>query len=108
MTTYYQKYYAKNKERILARRRETYDPVARKGYDLKWKYGITKEDYDRMYEMQDGDCLICGEREGTYVDHDHETGEVRGLLCNQCNTAIGKLKDNPDIMRAAADYVERT
>lgn len=72
------------------------------------RYGITKEEYDRMYEMQDGDCLICGEREGTCVDHNHETGEVRGLLCSQCNTAIGQLKDNPDIMRAAADYVERT
>ena len=55
-------------------------------------YGITIEDYDRMYEEQGGRCAICrtdqpgGAGERFSVDHDHETGKVRGLLCNNCNT----------------------
>ena len=55
---------------------------------------------------QDGGCKICGTKESKlYVDHDHGTGKVRGLLCHCCNAGIGLLKDSPDIMQKAIQYV---
>ena len=81
------------------------------------KYGITLEDYDRMYESQNGVCAICLKPETTKdrwrrggikrlaVDHDHETGAVRGLLCDRCNKALGCFRDDPELVRAALDYL---
>lgn len=78
------------------------------------RYGLTLEQYRAMVEAQEGRCAICGEPEGaTYrgkvrrlcVDHNHETGEVRGLLCVQCNFAIGHLADNPDRARRLVAYL---
>jgi hypothetical protein len=65
--------------------------------------------YDVLVEAQDGRCLICGERPeiNLSVDHDHHTGQVRGLICNPCNIAIAKAKDSPALLRAMADYLER-
>ena len=83
-----------------------------KKYTRFRKYGITMGDYENMFEEQQGLCGICltdkpGGRFGTFhIDHNHVTGEVRGLLCQACNTGIGLLKDNPLIIRAAANYVE--
>jgi hypothetical protein len=77
------------------------------------KLGVTEEDYFAMLEAQGGRCAICPtdqpwSRSDTWaVDHDHETGAVRALLCHRCNTALGLLGDDPARMRAAADYVER-
>jgi len=81
--------------------------------ELRSRFGITLEDYERMYEEQGGVCAICGGREsdssGRYinltVDHCHGSGDVRGLLCNLCNRGIGMFGDDPDIMRRAAEYV---
>ena len=88
---------------------------------LRTKYGISLNEYEDIYEKQHGVCAICGlpetkaQRRGTglpvtldslHVDHDHLTGKVRGLLCYRCNTGIGKLYDNPDLLRKAANYVE--
>jgi len=81
------------------------------------RYGVTRADYDKMFAEQGGRCAICGTDDpathtskggdGSFcVDHCHQTGKVRGLLCGYCNTGIGKLRDNPDIMRKAAQYVE--
>lgn len=79
-------------------------------------YGITADQYAAMYERQAGLCAICDEPETmTYrgnvkqlsVDHDHATGVVRGLLCAACNFALGKFRDNPALLRAAAHYLER-
>ena len=81
--------------------------------DLLKRYGLTLEDYERMVARQRGRCAICHRkrpaadgREWT-IDHDHVTGQVRGLLCNDCNRAIGLLRDDPKILRAAVQYVER-
>jgi hypothetical protein len=76
-------------------------------YHLKRRYGITAEDADAMFEAQEGLCAICRAAPAEHVDHDHETGAVRELLCFNCNGGLGQFKDAPAVMRAAADYVER-
>lgn len=74
---------------------------------LQLKYEITQEDYARMYEAQEGRCKICGAKEDVlHVDHCHETGKVRGLLCRGCNTGIGHLKDSVETLRSAIAYLE--
>ena len=74
------------------------------------KYGITLADYEKMLDAQDGKCAICGrpepESRSFDVDHDHATGEVRGLLCTSCNRMIGHGGDDPDRLRYAAEYLE--
>jgi hypothetical protein len=77
------------------------------------KYGLTEDCYNKMLEEQGGVCAICsennpgGRRKYMAVDHDHSTGVVRGILCNNCNRALGLLKDNADILRRAADYIQK-
>lgn len=80
---------------------------------LKYDYGLSVEEYDKMFKEQDGKCKICGSTDtgsaqtnNLSVDHDHTTGRVRGLLCSKCNRGIGYLQDNPMFLRAAADYLE--
>lgn len=86
-------------------------------YALKWHlnsaYKLSLEDYDRMLSEQSESCKICkapfdlddqGRR--PHVDHCHSTGKVRGILCFKCNTALGKFNDSPDLLRAAARYLE--
>lgn len=80
------------------------------------KYGMTPEDYEDVFEWQGRRCAICrteanikvlGNEKLFAVDHDHSTGQIRGLLCDPCNRGIGLLKDDPSILRQAADYLER-
>lgn len=74
-------------------------------------YGLTEEDYNAMLRAQENRCAAC-EREswevkrGLFVDHCHKTGRVRGLLCSNCNTAIGLASDDPARLRALADYLD--
>lgn len=81
--------------------------------EVQRKYGITKDQYRDLYFQQDGKCAVCGDPERTArntllaVDHDHISGQVRGLLCSHCNRAIGLLRDDPEVIRAAAVYVAR-
>ncbi len=81
----------------------------RRKSQLKKKFGITPEEYDKMFFSQSGVCLICRKPEkqskALAVDHCHITGRVRGLLCSLCNTAIGKLDDNPKLLIRAAEYL---
>lgn len=79
--------------------------------------GMTAETYDELLNAQDGVCAICrepetlvrrGRVERLTVDHDHETDVVRGLLCHRCNTAVGLLRDDPDLLRAAILYLAGT
>ena len=75
-------------------------------------YGLRPEDYIDLYEQQHGRCKICGTSgedfggRRLHVDHDHDTGKVRGLLCGLCNTGIGHLGDSPERLRIAASYIE--
>ncbi len=103
-------YYAKNKAQwaeYAARRKEILkaNPSISKGYSLKTNYGITLQEFDAMVAEQDGRCAICSTVAPLNVDHNHLTGEVRGLLCRQCNTGIGSLKESAEIMRSAAAYL---
>ena len=76
------------------------------------RFGITAQDYKNMIEKQDYKCAICGSEIGDslgnrlYVDHNHKTGKVRGLLCSECNFGIGKFKDNISILKKAVKYLE--
>jgi len=83
---------------------------ARKGRLLK-KFNITEEDYNQLFEKQGHGCAICGSNfsKGKYsnfnVDHNHKTGEVRGLLCGNCNRGIGYFKDNIKTLEKAIHYL---
>jgi hypothetical protein len=75
---------------------------------LKHRYGISTEDFNRMAADQDGGCAICGKWSAQlFVDHCHQSGIVRGLLCSGCNGAIGVLGDSPDGLSRALDYLAR-
>jgi len=85
---------------------------------LKRHYGITLEEYERMYEEQGGSCKICGgtdtrqwrdgrtQRVKLFVDHEHKTNRIRGLLCNKCNVGVAMFNDSEDIMLRAAKYLK--
>lgn len=104
-------YYARNKTRIQAYKKTRHQRV--KQAVRVAKYGLTIEQYEDMRLNQLYCCAICGENEANSrdgvlaVDHDHETGKVRGLLCNHCNLGLGHLNDNPKRLRVAADYLEK-
>lgn len=75
------------------------------------KYGITKETRDAMTANQNFSCAICGKHQSELtktlgVDHCHTSGQVRGMLCWNCNTGIGKFRDNPDLLIKAAEYLK--
>jgi predicted nucleic acid-binding Zn ribbon protein len=80
------------------------------------KYGVTVEDYERMLSAQGGVCILCGSApkpdgiraaSKLHVDHDHESGAVRDLLCVTCNQGLGCFRDDPGLLRSAAEYIER-
>ena len=80
---------------------------------LKYKFGITLNEYDNLLELQNFQCAICGSKDtkrkkSKYfsVDHDHKNGEVRGLLCHHCNLGLGNFQDNPTILSKAIDYLK--
>ncbi len=72
--------------------------------------GATQDMYNAMYEAQKGCCALCNEPEEKFVwlciDHDHETGKIRGLLCPNCNRGLGLLKDSASLLRKAAEYID--
>jgi hypothetical protein len=101
------------------RARQPESPHLRRKYKLR-QYGLSIEQYDALYMAQRGLCAACGVYKDPWeptgvanrakclvVDHDHSTGRIRGLLCTQCNIAIGQMRDDPSIMRAAAAYLEQ-
>ena len=72
------------------------------------RYGISIDEFESLWNRQNGVCAICGIslKEIKYrIDHDHNTGKVRGLLCISCNTGVGLLKDSPGILASAARYL---
>ena len=77
---------------------------------LKRSSGLSLDDYERMLKAQGGRCAICRQppnpKISFHIDHDHQTGKVRGLLCFTCNNGLGQLQDSPVLLRKAAAYVE--
>jgi hypothetical protein len=71
-------------------------------------YGLVEQDYVQLVERQNGNCAICGLHfdQPLHIDHCHETGKIRGLLCHKCNTGIGLLGDNVEIIRRALRYLD--
>jgi hypothetical protein len=75
---------------------------------LRTQYGMTESDYEQMYREQEGLCAICKNprrRRRLFVDHDHQTGRVRGLLCPTCNGGLGKLGDSEEGLLRALAYL---
>lgn len=72
---------------------------------LKRKYGISVEEYQILVERQQGLCAICGEFKNLHIDHNHVTTRVRGLLCGDCNRALGLFHDNAQRLQSAIDYL---
>lgn len=100
-------WYSRNTKRANANRRRLL---------LQENFGLTPEEYDAMLESQGGVCATCGrpesaERDGKImrlaVDHCHETGRIRGLLCHACNRSIGLFGEDTDLMERAIAYLEK-
>ncbi len=107
---------AQNPEKAKAdfkKHRSRKTPEQRRQYQLRSQYGIDMADYDNMLASQGGCCAICRvdepgvKRKYFSVDHCHDTGEVRGLLCTQCNSGLGLFKDDLDILESAVGYLSR-
>ena len=92
-------------------------PKKRLVQHLKYKYGVTEEEFLNTWENQKGKCAICeidlpnllvyeNRRRGYAIDHNHETNKFRGILCINCNTLLGMSRDNLDILNNAIKYLE--
>ena len=111
---HYKKYYENNKERLV-----NYSNLYRMNYKervrgskLKCTHGITLEEYGQMFLLQNGRCLICGVGINSLskplcVDHDHITGEIRGLLCGNCNVGLGLFKESISSLKNAINYLNK-
>lgn len=104
---YQKEYYNKNKAHKLSIARNTH---------YRKQYGITTAEYNILFEVQNGLCAICNQKEEAKkqygvkrlsVDHCHSTGKVRGLLCYNCNFAIGFFRDNSEVMEQAIKYIKK-
>jgi hypothetical protein len=96
-------YYSKNKEKAKAAHKkwanENKDKVA--FTKAKSAYGISKEEYDSLKKV----CVICGNTINLKIDHSHQSGRIRGMLCDNCNKGLGFFKDNPTLLLRASDYI---
>ena len=95
--------------------------MATRKSNLKYRYGITEEDYEELLVKQKYSCKICGQKpdkcqtepdkcqtepdKPLYVDHCHQTKAIRGLLCHKCNIALGHMNDDPEQLERAANYL---
>ena len=104
--------YAENKPKVLARQKSNYCPKRERNKKLLKDYGIDIAQYDAMLKSQKGKCGICGSSDPNHnsgqfvVDHCHTTGNVRGLLCGECNFMLGKSKDSIKVLQSAINYLK--
>lgn len=107
--SYRQKHRLVLRKRADVYRKINYNSIREK--QLMEKFGISLEKYNEMFKDQNGVCSICLKKCETgkqlAVDHCHKTGKIRGLLCQPCNTAIGKFMDSPALLQQAIYYLER-
>jgi hypothetical protein len=108
---YHRKRYLSRRDTLLPAKRAAYDPAEERRKNLWRFYKVTPEEYDVWLQKQNGRCAICetdtprGRWACLAVDHCHMTGNIRGLLCSPCNTAIGALGDNEAGLARALAYV---
>lgn len=110
---------SKNRDKINAnaRKRNVINSHRRRGWAwkarLKKEYGLTPEQYADMLTQQEGRCAVCKTAEAGggfgswHIDHDHNSGMIRGLLCNRCNMALGLFRDDINRLTAAINYLEK-
>lgn len=82
-----------------------------RGYNLRLRHGLSQEDYNAILEDQDFRCKICDslpKRVPLAVDHDHVTGKIRGLLCIQCNTTLGRIEKHPQFLSRMQNYLSQS
>jgi len=119
---YQKKWYQKNKKRLRKAFKANYEKN-KEAYKIRNKktyfrrYGITYDGAIEVWEKQGKKCLICkkaleilgnNNKHGFCIDHDHKTGKFRGILCHNCNSAIGMLQENIELVRATVKYLELT
>ena len=95
-----QRFYAKNRDALLHKRWVT---------SIKSDYGLSEDEYNKLFVAQQLSCAICGTTDfgdkRPFIDHCHKTGDVRGLLCSQCNSLLGFAKDNTYVLKKAIEYL---
>ena len=109
------RYYEKNKEKLIAKNSKLTIERNYNKRNTECRYSMQEVEWWSRYQSQNGNCAICGEpmlphgrgKDVAYVDHNHETGEVRGLIHSKCNLIIGHAEDDPQLLRLAAEYLER-
>ncbi len=111
----YRKSYAiRNKEQIKLQRSITSkEKTTEQRRKMKYleRYNLSIEQYEDMLKLQNGVCAIClgkptGKKTRLCVDHCHDTGKVRGLLCNECNVGLGRFRDKVDLLASAIEYLK--
>lgn len=118
MKEYRKPEFRKEKERASGRKWYQKNKKVEKNSHLKRKFGVTLEEYNIMYKNQNKACAICLKPETKIfsktgkvcdlaVDHCHKTGKVRGLLCWNCNTSLGKFKDSVENLERAIKYLKK-
>jgi hypothetical protein len=110
---YHRAYYHANKDKVHSY--PSYTREYKRQFTVK-QYGLTHEQYLELHRSQNGLCAMChlaetavnpsGEIRGLNIDHCHKTGRVRGLLCRNCNVALGLIKDNTELLKHAVTYLE--
>ena len=109
------RYYQVNKDRVTAYQKEykkRFTSQDNRNNYLWYEYGLTQADYDAIADRQNNCCALCFRHvselhNGLHIDHDHDTGEVRGLLCMRCNTALGILGDNTSSIIKVLEYLNK-
>ncbi len=98
-----------NPDKVRQIKRRYYKQTAAKQRELyiRSKYGLSSAQFNSMLDQQSGVCAICEDVPPTAVDHDHDTGRVRGLLCANCNFGIGFLRDSARILNSAVEYLAK-
>lgn len=110
---YYRDYHVRNKKREKELRGSDKQRAVLRDWQLRTKYGISLKDYKNMWTEQEGKCKICGKYkpidgktiEKLCVDHNHESGKIRGLICFNCNAAIGHFQEDIELLKKAIVYM---
>lgn len=103
----YKSPYCQNCNREIKNEWDKANPEKVRDKHFRRKYGISLEQYNELFELQEGKCAICNQEseKPLHVDHDHRTNKVRELICNNCNCALGMVDDNIEILESMISYL---